>query len=129
MSGGEVLGLRSPIKMLTPTGLRARCYTVRQLWSYALAIRILDSAHKHGITDTRIRFVIEHCGLAFIEPPPDDPTEPDRMLILGDDQGGIPLEVLAVEDAGGDLVVIHAMKMRRRYRRQYEEALPWRTVL
>ena len=29
---------------------------------------------------------------------------------------------------GGELVVIHAMKMRRRYRRQYEEALPWRVV-
>lgn len=38
------------------------------------------------------------------------------------------LEILAVEDVTGDLVVIHAMKMRRRYRRQYEEALPWRIV-
>ena len=50
------------------------------------------------------------------------------MLILGDDQAGVALEVLAVEDARGDFVVIHAMKMRRRYRRQYEEALRWRVV-
>jgi len=62
------------------------------------------------------------------EPPPDDPTEPDRVLILGDDQAGVPLEILVVEEAAGDVVVIHAMKMRSKYRRQYEEALPWRIV-
>ena len=37
-------------------------------------------------------------------------------------------EVLAVEGLGGELVVIHAIEMRRRYRRQDEEALPWRVV-
>ena len=61
-------------------------------------------------------------------PPPDDPTEPDRRVFLGDDNAGVAIEVLAVEGAGGELVIIHAMKMRRRYRRQYEEALPWRVV-
>jgi hypothetical protein len=66
--------------------------------------------------------------LAFIEPPPQDPSEPDRVLMLGDDASGVPLEILAVEDARGDLIVIHAMKMRRRYRPQYEEALPWRVI-
>jgi hypothetical protein len=50
------------------------------------------------------------------------------LLVLGDDQAGVSLEILAIEDARGDLIVIHAMKMRRRYRRQYEEALPWRIV-
>jgi hypothetical protein len=64
----------------------------------------------------------------FVEPSPDDPLEPDRLLRLGDDQAGVPLEILAIEDARGDLIVIHAMKMRHRYRRQYEEALPWRIV-
>ena len=49
-------------------------------------------------------------------------------MFLGDDNAGVAIEVLAVEGAGGELVVIHAMKMRRRYRRQYEEALPWRVV-
>ena len=93
-----------------------------------LPIRILAAARKHGIKDDQIRFVISHCGLAFAEPSPDDPTEPDRWLLLGDDQAGVQLEILAIEDAKGDLVVIHAMKMRRRYRQQYEEALPWRIV-
>jgi len=50
------------------------------------------------------------------------------LLVLGDDQAGVPIEILAVEDDHGDLVVIHAMKMRRRYRRQHEEALLWRIV-
>lgn len=79
-----------------------------------LPIRILEAARKHGIKDDQIRFVISHCGLAFEQPSPDDPTEPDRWLLLGDDKSGLPLEILAVEDAEGDLVVIHAMKMRRR---------------
>jgi hypothetical protein len=57
-------------------------------------------------------------------------TRPNQIACWSsaDDQAGVPLEILAVEDEGGDLVVIHAMKMRRRYRQQYEEALPWRIV-
>jgi hypothetical protein len=93
-----------------------------------LPIRILKAAGKHGITDNQIRYVISHCGLAFEQPAPDDPIEPDRLLVLGDDQAGVPLEILAVEDEAGDLMVIHAMRMRRRYRQQYQEALPWRIV-
>jgi hypothetical protein len=98
---------------------------VGQLWNH---IRILSTAYKHGITDGQIHFAISHCGLTFVQPPPRDLTEPDRVLILGDDQAGVPIEILAVQDDSGDLVVMHAMKMRRRYRRQYEEALPWRIV-
>jgi hypothetical protein len=93
-----------------------------------MAIRILSVAHKHGITDAQIRFTITHCGRAFVQPPQDDPIAPDRVLVLGDDQAGVPIEILAIEDDHGDLVVIHAMEMRRRYRRQYEEALLWRIV-
>jgi hypothetical protein len=88
----------------------------------------MSAAGKHGITSAQIRFAISHCGLAFWQPPPEDQTEPDRVLILGDDHAGIPIEILAVEDEHGDLVAIHAMKMRRKYRRHYEEALPWRIV-
>ena len=91
-------------------------------------IRILAAARKHGVTDEQITFVIEHCGLAFDEPPHDDPLEPDRRLFLGDDQGGVPIEVLGIELEGGELLVIHANKLSRRYRSQYQEALPWRIV-
>ena len=86
-----------------------------QLWK----IRFLPAAGNHGINNAQIRFVISHCGLACVQAPPDDQTEPDRVLVLGDDPGGNPTEILAIEDDRGDLVVIHAMKMRRRYRGQY----------
>jgi uncharacterized DUF497 family protein len=98
---------------------------VGQLWNQ---IRILSTARKHGITNLQIRFAISHCGLTFVQSPSDDLTEPDRVLVLGDDHAGVPIEILAIEDDSGGLVVIHAMKMRRRYRRQYEEALVWRIV-
>jgi hypothetical protein len=74
-----------------------------------------------------MRFVIEHCGLAFDQPAPVGQVGQDRVVYLGDDAHGVPLEVVAVANAAGDLRVIHAMKLREKYRREYEEAVPWRT--
>lgn len=50
----------------------------------------------------------------------------DRLLYLGDDVDGQELEVMAVEGSKGELVVIHAMELREKYRDQYEEAKQWR---
>jgi hypothetical protein len=47
-------------------------------------------------------------------------------VYLGDDREGLALEVMAVELEDGDLLVIHAMPLRDRYREQYEEAKQWR---
>jgi hypothetical protein len=44
-----------------------------------------------------------------------------RLVYLGDDAGERALEVMAVELPGGELLVIHAMPLRAKYRRQYEE--------
>jgi hypothetical protein len=41
-------------------------------------------------------------------------------------RGGVPLEVLAVELAGGELLVIHVMRLRRKYERDYEMVMAWR---
>lgn len=49
----------------------------------------------------------------------------ERILYLGDDADGVPLEVMAVELSGDDLYVIHAMPLRGKYRPQYEEAKKW----
>lgn len=72
--------------------------------------------------------VIRHCGLRFEQPPP--PGAPagstTRLVYLGDDARGAALEVMAVELASGDLLVIHAVPLREKYRRQYEEARKWR---
>jgi hypothetical protein len=90
-----------------------------------LAIRFARSALRHSIGEDRARHVIEHC------PDPIYPSlarsgEDDRVLFLGPDQHGVPLEVLAVELAGGELLVIHVMRMRRKYRRDYEMVMTWR---
>lgn len=78
------------------------------------------------------RFVVEHCGLVYIQPAPPGSGVPDaRLVYLGDDETGQALEVIAVEmepDATGEdhLRVIHAMALREKYRLQYEEAKRWR---
>lgn len=69
--------------------------------------------------------MIEHCGLVFRVPPPEGQVD-ERLVFLGDDGDGVPLEVMAVELEDGDLYVIHAMDLRDRYRSQYEEARRWR---
>jgi len=69
--------------------------------------------------------VIESCGLRFRVAPPSGGTD-ERILYLGDDEEGVPLEVMAVELSGDDLYVIHAMPLRAKYRPQYEEAKKWR---
>jgi hypothetical protein len=81
------------------------------------------AATKHRISRECSRYVIEHCGLRFEEePPPDAPAGAStRLVFLGDDAKGTALEVMAVELEGGGLLVIHAMPLRNRYRKQYEE--------
>ena len=40
----------------------------------------------------------------------------DRLVCLGDDPNGRPLEVMAVGLADGDVLVIHTMPLREKYR-------------
>ena len=83
-------------------------------------------ARKHRVSRAQARHVIDHAGLFFVRPatPPDRPDE--ALLFLGDDEAGMPLEVVGVELADGRLRVIHAMPMRASYRDLYEEATKWR---
>jgi hypothetical protein len=92
------------------------------------------AARRHRIARADARFVVEHCGLVFIQPAPaGSPVPDDRLVYLGDDPAGRPLEVVGVEvdsRSGNDrhehLRVIHAMELRAKYRSQYEEARRWR---
>jgi hypothetical protein len=94
-----------------------------------VGIRHAASAFKHGITEEQIEYVVDHCGLVFDEPAPrDSPVPDDRSLFLGDDQRGVPLEIAGIELDSGDLLVIHAMKLRPEYEPQYIEALAARSV-
>ncbi len=91
-------------------------------------LRWARSATKHRVAHERSRYVIEHCGLRFEQPPPSGSAagaEP-RLVYLGDDADDVALEVMAVELEDGSLLVIHAMALRDRYREQYEEAKRWR---
>jgi hypothetical protein len=85
------------------------------------------SATKHRVSRERSRHVIEHCGGFFEQDPPPEMHDPDpRLVFLGDDEGGIPLEVIAIQVGVSRLVVIHAMRLRNRHRSDYEEASKWR---
>jgi hypothetical protein len=69
--------------------------------------------------------VIEHCGLRFRVAAPSAQGD-DRLVFLGDDVQGFPLEVVAVELGPDELLVIHAMPLRNKYLGKYREAKPWR---
>ena len=47
-------------------------------------------------------------------------------MLLGSDQYGVPLEVVAIEPIEGEFVVIHAMAMRAKYSGEYVEVMRWR---
>ncbi len=46
-------------------------------------------------------------------------------MYLGDDGEGVALEMMAVELDDRSLLVIHAMRLRAKYREQYKEAKRW----
>jgi hypothetical protein len=77
------------------------------------------SASKHGITHERSRHVVEHCARPLYPSSAGD----DLVLFLGPDPKGVPLEVVAVERAGGGYVVIHAMRLRPRYAAEFAEEM------
>jgi hypothetical protein len=58
-------------------------------------------------------------------PPPAGQAD-ERLVYLGDDADGAPLEVMAIELDGEELFVIHAMPLRQKYRAEYEEVKKWR---
>jgi hypothetical protein len=92
-------------------------------------LRFARSAGRHRVPKASIRHVTEHCGLLFEQsPPPAGRAQREtRLVFLGDGPDGEPLEVMAVELSGRELLVIHAMPLRERYRDQYEEARKWRS--
>jgi hypothetical protein len=87
-----------------------------------MKISFARSATKHRISRTRSLYVIEHSNdFLEIDPPDTAPAGASkRLLYLGNDELGVPLEVMAIAVEGG-IRVIHAMRMREKYREQYEE--------
>lgn len=86
-----------------------------------LKVRFSKSASKHRISHDRAAYIVQHCGLVLPRPPPANTAEDhdERLVFLGDDWHGNELEVVAIENAEGDLLVIHAMKLQDKYRADY----------
>ncbi len=85
-----------------------------------MELHFAPAASKHGISHERAAYVVEHCGLPF------DGEDGDSVtMYLGDDWNGVPLEVGVVQ-RGGEVVVVHAMSLRPKFRAMYEETVPWR---
>ena len=81
---------------------------------------IRSSARRHGVSEERMLYVVRTCPM-----PLDHPADNDQGMYLGPDQRGVPLEVPAFEDDNGQLVIIHAMRLRPSYRAAYEEVMRW----
>lgn len=104
-------------------------YSVRQnVWPEEAKISWNRSATKHRISRQRSRHVIEHCGLQFIDWRwnPAHGEADIRVIFLGDDLEAVPIEVIAAEIDDDEFLVIHAMKLRDRFKALYEEARRWR---
>ncbi|MEI8148898.1 MAG: hypothetical protein WCG62_07450 [Actinomycetes bacterium] len=71
---------------------------------------ILASAKKHGIADEDIRHAVANA--LSVDEVDEDPI---RYLILGPDTVGNLLEIVVLDRPNGPCV-IHAMKMREKYR-------------
>jgi hypothetical protein len=76
-----------------------------------MEIVILSSAYKHGITDESIYSCLFNCKAdVMLE------VSPPKRFVAGFDHQGIPLEIIALEETEHNrLVVIHAMKLQKKY--------------
>lgn len=86
-------------------------------------IRFARSASRHGVSQARALYVIANCPWPrYGELAREDAN---GVMYLWADEHGVPLEVGAIELDGGDLLVVHAMKMRRIYQADYQRMLEW----
>jgi hypothetical protein len=87
-------------------------------------VRFARSATRHRISKDCIRHVVANYRVRFEESPPETEgarARVTRIVYLGDDDHGRALEVMAIEGKRSELLVIHAMTLRERYRRRYED--------
>ncbi len=86
-------------------------------------MRWANSAFKQGIPGERSGYVVDTCPIADTVQLESNPSV-DGHLHLGDDPQGMALEVIAIpiqtEDGEEDHLIIHAMRLRGRYRDRYE---------
>ena len=70
------------------------------------------SALRHGVTEPDIRHALAHSlGVFDLEPDADPP----KVLVIGPDLAGNLLEIVLLDLADDDLLVIHAMPLRTEF--------------
>jgi len=77
-------------------------------------VELHPSARKHGVPDQDIRHAATHFLIAY--PLTDSDSGPQRELRLGPDRAGNLLEIVILLLDDGRTLVIHAMRMRPKYR-------------
>ncbi len=89
-------------------------------------MRFADSAFKHGIDEESIRHVAQEYGFAGTISLVSNSSS-TGLLPFGDAPRGMPLEITGVmvraDDGEPELLVIHAMRLRRRYQDEYERVM------
>jgi hypothetical protein len=99
------------------------------MWMHEEELEDGTRIHAYKHCETRRYLHLDHGGRAFVfkeDPPSGHPIARDtRWVFLGRDQSGVATEVIAVETSNESLMVIHAMELRARYRRTYEEVQRW----
>ncbi len=80
-------------------------------------VKHLRSATKHRISRAQSAYVVHNAEVTVVLPTGDHTDE--RTLHLGADSQGVLLEVITVPTPDG-VLVIHAMLMRKRYRKMLD---------
>jgi len=103
----------------------SRASIVRQNdWVNGERIGWARSATRHRVPRAQTLFAIPHAGVCF--PAGTSRGGGPRLYFFGDDEMEQPLEIVAIEQSDGGLLVIHSMPLRDRYEENYTEALRWR---
>lgn len=95
--------------------------TQRQRYRYVFKA----SADRHGVTHERARHVVEHCGYEHYGLGT-TAMGTDTVFCFGDDRAGNRLEVGLIFGKGNEVTIIHAKRLSPKYRRYYDEAVPFR---
>ncbi|MCL2189192.1 MAG: hypothetical protein FWC16_10195 [Defluviitaleaceae bacterium] len=71
---------------------------------------ILDAAYKHGLSYDEIKTAYENAiSILTLE------EYPPKFMAFGFDSKGRALEIGYIENINGDIIIIHAMKIRKQY--------------
>jgi hypothetical protein len=76
---------------------------------------IIESAHKHGISDYAINTCLLNVRRDIMLT-----EDPEKRLLVGFDHNGNPLELIGIV-RDDTLLIIHAMKLRRQFYPLLEE--------